>query len=58
MLAVFAAWALSGFAYPATPGPLAFNVLSKIVAFATAMTLFLPVRSEARTGAPTVPAMR
>jgi hypothetical protein len=50
MLAVFAAWALSGFAYPATPGPFAFNVLSKILAFATALTLFLPRRSEARTG--------
>jgi hypothetical protein len=58
MLVVFAAWALSGFAYPATPGPLAFNVLSKIVAFATAMTLFLPVRSEASTRVPVVPAMR
>ncbi|MGA8460679.1 MAG: hypothetical protein WB800_35150 [Streptosporangiaceae bacterium] len=52
MLAVFAAWALSGFAYPATPGPFAFNVLSKILAFATALTLFLPMRSRARTGPP------
>ena len=52
MLAVFAAWALSGFAYPATPGPFAFNVLSKILAFTTALTLFLPMRSRARTGPP------
>jgi len=52
MLAVFAAWALSGFAYPATPGPFAFNVLSKILAFATALTLFLPMRSRARPGPP------
>jgi hypothetical protein len=49
MLAVFAAWALSGFAYPATPGPIAFNVLSKILAFATALTLFVPPRSETTT---------
>jgi hypothetical protein len=50
MLAVFAAWALSGFGYPATPGPFAFNVLSKILAFAAALTLFLPQRSGASTG--------
>jgi hypothetical protein len=50
MLAVFAAWALFGFAYPATPGAFAFNALSKILAFATALTLFLPRRSEAHTG--------
>jgi hypothetical protein len=52
MLAVFAAWALSGFAFPATPGPFAFNVLSKILAFATALTLFLPQRSQASTSPP------
>jgi hypothetical protein len=49
MLAVFAAWALSGFGYPATPGLFAFNALSKILAFATALTLFLPVGSQAHT---------
>jgi hypothetical protein len=52
MLAVFAAWALSGFAFPATPGPFAFNVVSKILAFATALTLFLPQRNEASTSPP------
>ena len=52
MLAVFAAWALSGFAFPGTPGPFAFNVLSKILAFTTALTLFLPQRSEASTSPP------
>jgi hypothetical protein len=52
MLAVFAAWALSGFAFPATPGPFAFNVLSKVLAFATTLTLFLPQRSVARTSPP------
>jgi hypothetical protein len=52
MLTVFAAWALSGFAFPATPGPFAFNVLSKIVAFITALTLFIPQRSKAGTSPP------
>jgi hypothetical protein len=47
--AVDEVWALSGFAYPATPGPIAFNVLSKMLAFATALTLFLPPRRKART---------
>jgi hypothetical protein len=52
MLAVFAAWALSGFAYPATPGLFAFNALSKILAFATALTLFLPTGRRARADTP------
>jgi hypothetical protein len=52
MLAVFAGWALTGFGYPATPGPFAFNVVSKILAFATALTLFLPLRSQASTSPP------
>jgi hypothetical protein len=52
MLAVFAVWALSGFGFPATPGPFAFNTLSKILAFATALTLFLPQRSEAGPSPP------
>jgi hypothetical protein len=49
MLLVFAVWSLFGFSYPAAPGPIALNVLSKIVAFVTALTLFLPqrVQSEA-----------
>ena len=53
MLAVFAGWALSdGFAFPATPGPFAFNAVSKILAFATALTLFLPQPSQASTSPP------
>jgi hypothetical protein len=53
MLAVFAVWALSGgFAFPATPGPFAFNAVSKILAFATALTMFLPPRSQASTSEP------
>jgi len=42
MLLVFAAWALAGFEFPATAGSYAFNAVSKIIAFATALTLFIP----------------
>lgn len=42
MFLIFAVWALFGFAYPATPIPFTLNVISKIVAFAAAVTLFLP----------------
>ncbi len=42
MFLIFAVWALFGFAYPATPLPIAFNVVSKILAFAAAVSLFLP----------------
>jgi hypothetical protein len=44
MLGVFALWALSGFGYPSTPLPITLNIASKILAFATALTLFLPQR--------------
>src|SRR5690242_18145608 len=37
MLVVFAAWGLSGFAYPAAPVPFALNVVSKVLAFAAAL---------------------
>jgi hypothetical protein len=43
MLAVFAVWAVPGFDYPSTPLPTALNMVSKLIAFATALTLFLPV---------------
>jgi hypothetical protein len=49
MLAVFAAWGLFGFAYPSTPIPTALNVLSKILAFVTALSLFLPQRAHTST---------
>ena len=49
MLAVFAVWGLSGFGYPSAPLPFALNVLSKIVAFAVALSLFLPQRVQAST---------
>jgi hypothetical protein len=47
MLAVFAGWALTGFAYPSSPVPLAFNALSKVLAFVAALCLFLPQRAQA-----------
>ncbi|HEY5005614.1 MAG TPA: hypothetical protein VII61_20800 [Ktedonobacteraceae bacterium] len=40
MFLLFAVWALFGFAYPSTPIPIALNMLSKVVAFATAVSLF------------------
>jgi hypothetical protein len=54
ILAVFAAWALTGFAYPSAPVPYTFNVLSKILAFVTALCLFLPERAQAGTPDPAV----
>ncbi len=44
MLGVFAVWALSGCGYPSAPLPTALNIVSKILAFVTALTLFLPQR--------------
>ena len=44
MLGIFAVWALSGFGYPSAPLPTALNIASKIVAFITVLTLFLPQR--------------
>jgi hypothetical protein len=52
MLAVFAAWGLFGFAYPSAPVPFALNVLSKILAFAAALSLFLSRRAQASTAGP------
>jgi hypothetical protein len=48
MLAVFAVWALPGFGYPSTPVTYTLNVISKLLAFVTILTLFLP-RGRART---------
>jgi hypothetical protein len=44
LLGVFAVWALSGFGYPSAPLPTALNIASKILAFVTVLTLFLPQR--------------
>jgi hypothetical protein len=52
MLGVWAVWALAGFGYPSSPVPIALNIASKIVAFVTALTLFLPQRSAPGHGPP------
>jgi len=44
MIGVFAIWALSGFGYPQFALPITMNVVSKLLAFITALTLFLPDR--------------
>jgi hypothetical protein len=47
MFVVFALWAATfGFAYPGSAGPLAMNVVSKILAFVATLTLFLPSTRE------------
>ena len=47
MLAVFAIWALAGFDYPSAPLPYALNVVAKLLAFATILTLFFPLHAQA-----------
>jgi hypothetical protein len=47
MLAVFAVWGLFGFGYPSSALPDALNVVSKILAFVTALSLFVPHRASA-----------
>jgi hypothetical protein len=55
MFAVFAVWAVFGFAFPAEPLPLALNVISKVLCFIAAIMLFVwpadaaPVRSQSLT---------
>src|SRR6516225_5059010 len=44
MIGVFGIWALFGFGYPQSALPFTMNVVSKILAFITALTLFLPDR--------------
>ena len=56
MFLVFAVWALFGFAYPAAPLPVALNMISKILAFATAVSLFLPPEKSAWFARQFVPA--
>lgn len=53
MLLVFAAWALAGFGFPATPGSYAFNAVSKVIAFVTALTLFIPAPEPSTASEPT-----
>jgi hypothetical protein len=52
MLLIFAVWALFGLGYPSAPLPFAFNAVSKIAAFAVALSLFLPQRGQASTPEP------
>jgi ABC-2 type transport system ATP-binding protein len=53
MIGVFGIWALFGFGYPQSALPITMNVASKILAFVTALTLFLPDRlREWRTDGP------
>ena len=58
MLAVFAVWALFGFGFPSAPVPIALNVVSKILAFVTGLTLFLPQRDRAAAREPQAGAAR
>jgi hypothetical protein len=53
MLGIFALWGLFGFAYPASPMPITLNVVSKLAAFAAALSLFLPRPANASVAAAT-----
>jgi ABC-2 type transport system ATP-binding protein len=50
MTGVFAGWAFTGFGYPDAAAPIAFNVVSKVLAFVAILTLFFP--REPAHGAP------
>jgi hypothetical protein len=41
MLGVFAIWALTGFGYPSSAVPTTLNIISKLLAFVTALSLFI-----------------
>ena len=56
LLAVFSAWALTGFGYPSPPAPIAFNVISKLLAFVTVLTLYFPRHKERSEVSPPDPA--
>ena len=56
MFVIFAVWAMFGFAYPATPLPIALNMISKVLAFAAAVSLFLPAEKSAWFARQPVPA--
>jgi hypothetical protein len=56
MFALFAVWGLFGLAYPSAPIPIALNMVSKILAFATVLCLFLPLRTPASAPEPLVDA--
>ena len=48
MFLIFAIWAAFGFGYPSAPLPIAFNAIAKLLAFATAVSLFIPEARMAR----------
>jgi hypothetical protein len=52
MLGVFAIWALSGFGYPSAPVPFTLNVVSKILALAAGLSMFMPQRTAVSTPGP------
>jgi hypothetical protein len=54
MLAVFAAWAGTGFGYPLTPLPITLNIVAKLLSFAVVLTLFLPQQQAAPAPSVTV----
>jgi hypothetical protein len=47
---VFAVWAAFGFSYPSDPLDTAFNDISKVLSFVTAITLFLGTKTEQTDG--------
>jgi hypothetical protein len=51
MFFVFAVWAVFGFTYPSSPLPYACNAASKILAFAAAISLFVPRKPAAHAPA-------
>jgi ABC-2 type transport system ATP-binding protein len=57
MIGVFGIWAWFGFGYPQSALPITMNVISKILAFITALTLFLPdrLRNWRTDGPPAAP---
>jgi len=57
MIGVFAIWALFGFGYPQAALPITMNMVSKVLAFVTALTLFLPdrLRNWRTDGPPATP---
>lgn len=52
MLGVFAIWALTGFSYPSGAVPTTLNIISKLLAFVTALSLFLYRPDPAASGSP------
>jgi hypothetical protein len=46
MFLVFSIWAMFGFPHSSTPLPYLFNIISKILAFVTSITLFIPTLGE------------